>query len=170
MGLMVAGGGAGSGQYKSLVPPLTSISQNGYKVSASSVYSSMTQDDVVKCFDGKTEDVVGSAEDYRDRMFLNASNTNQTITVELPQAKEARMIVVLYTSTAKYGVGRAKAISVSGSNDGARYTPLTGYAPYNCGSVFMRSEVDTTKYKYYKIDLTRESEYIGIIEVILLGK
>lgn len=53
---------------------------------------------------------------------------------------------------------------------GARYTPLTGYAPYNCGSVFMRSEVDTTKYKYYKIDMTRESEFIGIIEVILLGK
>ncbi|WP_303917151.1 hypothetical protein [Subdoligranulum variabile] len=170
MGLTSVGGGTGGGQYKNLVPPLTSTSKNGYKVSASSVYSSMTQDDVVKCFDRKTEDAVWNVDDYRDRIFLNYRNTNQTITVELPQAKEARMIVVLYTSTFKDGVGRAKAISVSGSNDGARYTPLTGYAPYNCGSVFMRSEVDTTKYKYYKIDMTRESEYIGIIEVMLLGK
>lgn len=170
MGLASVGSGAGSGQYKNLVPPMASVSQNGYKISASSVYSSMTQDDVVKCFDGKTEDAVWGVDDYLDRMFVNAANTNQTITVELPQAKEARMIVVLYTSTGKSGVGRAEAISVSGSNDGAKYTPLTGYAPYNCGSVFMRSEVDTTKYKYYKIDLTRESEFIGIIEIMLLGK
>lgn len=170
MGLASVGSGIGSGQYKNLVPVLTLTSQNGYKVSASSVYSTMSQEDVVKCFDGKTEDAVWGIDDYRDRMFVNAANTNQTITIELPQAKEARMVVVLYTSTGKNGVGRAESISVSGSNDGSRYTPLTGYAPYNCGSVFMRSEVDTTKYKYYKIDMTRESEFIGIIEIMLLGK
>lgn len=170
MGLMSVGG-TGGGQYKNLVPPLTSTSQNGYKVSASSVYSLMTQDDVVKAFDGETDGASwGIGSDYQDRIFINQSNTNQSITVELPQAKEVRMVVVLYPEVVRDGIGGAASISVSGSNNGNTYTPLDGYTPAYSSSVYVRSKADTTKYKYYKIDMTRESEYIGIIEVMLLGK
>ncbi|WP_295339940.1 discoidin domain-containing protein [uncultured Subdoligranulum sp.] len=166
MGLMSVGG-TGGGQYKNLVPPLTSTSQNGYKVTASSYR--YTENDVVKAFDGETDNAAwGIGSDYTDRIFVNSSNTNQSITVELPQAKEVRMVVILYTSPARQGVGRAASISVSGSNDGSRYTPLDGAAATT--GVFMRSKGDTTKYKYYKIDMTRESEFIGIIELMLLGK
>lgn len=169
MGLMSVGGGVGSGLYKNLVPPMTSTSQNGYKISASSYRNS--ENDVVKAFDGKTDGASwGIGSDYEDRIFVNQSNTNQSITVELPQAKEVRMVVVLYPELDRQGVGRSGTISVSGSNNGSTYTPLDGYMPILNSSVFMRSQADTTKYKYYKLDFTRENEYIGIIEVILLGK
>lgn len=168
MGLMSVGG-TGGGQYKNLVPPLTSTSQNGYKVTASSYR--YTENDVVKAFDGETDGASwGIGSDYADRIFLNKSNTNQSITVEFPQAKEVRMVVVLYVEIGRQGVGRAASISVSGSNDGSMYTPLDGYMPTDSSSVYVRSKADTTKYKYYKIDMTRESEFIGIIEVMLLGK
>lgn len=171
MGLMSVGGGTGSGQYKNLVPPLTSVSQNGYKVSASSIYSGQTAGDVVICFDGKTDSASwGVGSDYIEKIFLSKSNTNQSITVELPQERELRMAVVLYPEIGRLGVGRAASISVSGSNDGSMYTDLSGYMPTDSSSVFMRNAADTTKYKYYKIDMTRESEFIGIIEVMLLGK
>lgn len=168
MGLMSVGGG-GSGQYKNLVPPLTAISQNGYKVSASSYR--YTENDVVKAFDGETDGASwGIGSDYIDRIFVNKPNTDQSITVEFPQAKEVRMVVVLYPEIGRQGVGRAETISVSGSNNGSTYTPLDGYMPTLSSSVFMRNEADTTKYKYYKLDFTRESEFIGIIEIMLLGK
>ncbi len=167
MGLMSVGG-TGSGQYKNLVPPLTSISQNGYKVTASSYR--YTENDVVKAFDGETDGASWGLDDYQERIFVNKSNENQSITVELPQAKELRMVVVIYPEIGRQGVGRAASISVSGSNDGSMYTPLDGYMPTNSSSVYVRSKADTTKYKYYKIDMTRESEFIGIIEVMLLGK
>lgn len=169
MGLMSVGSSVGSGQYKNLVPPLTSISQNGYKVTASSYR--YTENDVVKAFNGETDGASwGIGSDYEDRIFVNQSNTNQSITVELPQAKEVRMVVVLYPEIGRNGVGRAASISVSGSNNGNTYTPLDGYMPTVSSSVFMRNKADTTKYKYYKIDMTRESEFIGIIELMLLGK
>lgn len=168
MGLMSVGGGAGGGQYKNLVPPLTAISQNGYKVSASSYR--YTENDVVKAFDGETDGASWGLDDYQERIFINKSNENQSITVELPQAKELRMVVVIYPEIGRQGVGRAASISVSGSNNGRSYTPLSGYMPTDSSSVFMRNEADTSKYKYYKIDLTRESECIGIIEIMLLGK
>lgn len=168
MGLASVGGGAGSGQYKNLVPPMTSISQDGYKLSASSYRYEET--DVVKAFDGETDGASWGVDDYRERIFINKSNENQSITVELPQAKELRMVVVLYPEIGGQGVGRAETISVSGSNNGSTYTPLDGYMPTLSSSVFMRNEADTTKYKYYKLDFTRESEFIGIIEIMLLGK
>lgn len=159
-------GGTGGGQYKNLVPPLTSVSQNGYTVSATSVYPHQTPNDVVICFDGKTNDVSWSP--GSDKIFLNKQYTNQTITVELPQAKNVRMVVIVYPSVASFGVGKAKTVSVSGSNDGIDYTPLTGAAA--TPSVFMRNDADTVKYRYYKIYMTRENEYIGIIEIMLFGK
>lgn len=168
MGLMSVGG-TGGGQYKNLVPPLTSTSQNGYKVSASSVNPSMTQDDVVKCFDGKTKDASwGVGSDFRDLIFPTESNSNQTITVELPQPKDLRLVVAVYPSTAKYGVGAANSISVRASTDGSYYTPLNGHS--STAGVFVRNDDDVAKYKYYKISMTRLYEYIGIIELMLLGK
>lgn len=169
MGLASVGGGAGSGQYKNLVPLMTSVSQNGYKISASSYR--YTETDVVKAFNGETDGASwGIGSDYEDRIFINQSNTNQSITVELPQAKELRMVVVLYPEIGRQGAGKAKTISVSGSNNGSTYTPLDGYMPTDSSSVFMRNKADTTKYKYYKLDFTRETEFIGIIEIMLLGK
>ena len=167
MGLMSVGG-TGGGQYKNLVPPMTSVSQNGYKISASSCR--YTETDVVKAFDGETDSASwGIGSDYSERIFVNKSRTNQSITVELPQAKEVRMVVVLYASPARQGVGSAESISVSGSNNGSTYTPLDGAAATS--GVFMRNEADTAKYKYYKIDITyRDYEFIGIIEIMLLGK
>ena len=168
MGLMSAGSGVGSGQYKNLVPPMTSVSQNGYKISASSYR--YTDTDVVNAFDGETDGASWGLDDYQERIFISKSNTNQSITVELPQAKEVRMVVIIYPEIGRQGVGRAASISVSGSNNGSTYTPLDGYMPTASSSVFMRNKADTTKYKYYKIDMTRESEFIGIIEIMLLGK
>lgn len=168
MGLMSVGGGV-SGQYKNLVPILTSPSQNGYKVSASSIGNSMTKNDVIKCFDGKTKDASwGVGSDYRDLILPTKSNSNQTITVELPQPKDLRLVVAVYPSTANQGVGSAKSISVSASTDGSYYTSLNGHS--STAGVFVRNDDDVAKYKYYKISMTRLYEYIGIIELILLGK
>lgn len=156
-------------QYTNLVPPLSSPSQNGYKVSASSIYGSQTADSVVLCFDGNTTNVVpGESSDWNKKIFLSASNSDQTIKIELPSAKEFRMLAVVYPEPGGYGVNHAAPIAVSGSNDGSTYTPLTGVSiPY---SLFVRDENETTPYKYYKIDMKRSSQYIGILELILLGK
>lgn len=169
MGLMSVGSSVGSGQYKNLIPVLTSVSQNGYKVSASSVNPAYPPENVIICFDGNTEDTAwGLGDDFRERIFINKSNTGQSITIELPQAKDVRMVVAIYPATARQGVGCAASIAVSGSNDGKQYTSLGGAAATS--SVFMRSKEDTVKYRYYKIDMTRQYEYIGIIELMLLGK
>lgn len=168
MGLMSVGGG-GSGQYKNLIPVLTSVSQNGYKVSASSVNPNYPPENVIICFDGNTEDTAwGLGDDFRERIFTSASGTNETITIELPQAKDVRMVIAVYPATARQGVGSAATITVSGSNNGEQYVPLGGAAATS--SVFMRSKEDTVKYRYYKIDMTRQYEFIGIIELMLLGK
>lgn len=155
-------------QYTNLVPPLSSPSQNGYKVSASSIYSSQTADDVVLCFDGNTNNVVPGEADWTKKIFLSASNTDQTITIELPSAKELRMVAGVFAQPAYYGVSIPKSIAVSGSNDGTYYTPLTGASVPYC--LFVRDVSETTPYKYYKVSLVRSSEFIGLIELILLGK
>ncbi len=57
---------------------------------------------------------------------------------------------------------------VSGSNDGVVYTPLNGTAAPP--TVFVRNQDDRTRYKYYRLDMTRYDEYIGIIEIFLFGR
>lgn len=169
MGLMSVGGaGLKKWQYTNLVPPLTSTSQDGYKVSASAHYGSQTADSVVMCFDGDTTNVIPGDENWTKKIFMGASNTDLTITVELPAAKELRVLVALYPEPGGYGVGHAEKITVSGSNNGSSYTKLSGVSqPYN---IFSRDPSDTIAYKYYKIDMTRSFQYIGITEIFLFGK
>ena len=168
MGLSNVGGSV-STQYRSLIPILKSVSQSGYRVSASSIYSQQSADDVVICFDGKTDDATWELTGVaREKIFIGASMSNQSITIELPTPKEVHMAVVIYPVTVAYGVGGAKTLSVSGSNDGAVYTPLNGTAatPW----VFVRNQADSARYKYYRLDMTRAYEYIGVIEIMLFGQ
>ena len=157
-----------------LIPAMSSNSQNGYIVS-------------VKAQSG-TNPVVGQAYNlfngnYHSYNYGQSSENfvhfgslqNGQIDIELPEAMEVHGAIVIGPNYESYGVQGPASAELYYSDNGTSYEKMEGCANIRNNAYGQLPMLDTSitaclraaKHRYYRVEVYREKEYVGVNAVIL---
>ena len=147
----------------SIVPVMSSNSQNGYVVSASSVYGDSGLHQPYTVFDGIIPS--GGSETYG---FATNNTVEGWLKIELPYKKVVECIDICPYIVTNAGI---KDFSFEGSNDDSEWDTLfTGVANSWVSGQYQKFSIDNEKaYKYYRLSFTTNygSNYTAIGELKL---
>lgn len=168
MSVAMMGAGSSVGNYTSLVPVMTSNSQNGYTVSASNYYSS-TEYPIWYAFDGNTIRGGWGEKSNGSTIFVGASSKNVDVDITFPRDTAVHGVKVIASTYTAGGVRQPASVSLSYCNESGSYVNvnINQIAIGASGTTDDTSLVDYPKSKKWRVTLVRLDEYIGLNQIIL---
>ncbi len=174
MALALMGPGGGNKIYKSLVPPMTSTSQNGYEISA---YNNGDGSNVVNAFDGNCK--VCNWLDWKSvggTIFWSKSNGDMNVTVKFPQATVVSGVIAIGPNYNNNGMIAPKSLALQYSDNGSSYTDvgtMGGILSNVKGTATTTEEYvkntvkNNTGHVYWRVQIYRSGEYATVNQIIL---
>lgn len=174
MALALMGPGGGSGTYKSLVPPMSSTSQDGYEISA---YNNGDGSNVINAFDGNCK--ICNWGDYTSiggTLFWSKSNGDMSVTVKFPKATVVSGVIAIGPNYNSYGMIAPKSLILQYSDNGSSYTTVgtMGGVLSNVKGTdtttdeYVKNVVKSnTGHVYWRVQIYRSGEYATVNQIIL---
>lgn len=167
-------GGGGSRTYKSLIPPMSSTSQNGYEISA---YNNGDDSNVVNAFDGNCK--ICNWTDYTSvggTLFWSKSNGDMSVTVKFPKATVVSGVIAIGPNYNDHGMIAPKSLILQYSDDGSSYVTVgtMGGVLSNVKGTsttadeYVKNTVkNNTGHVYWRVQIYRSGEYATVNQIIL---
>lgn len=167
-------GGGGSKMYKSLVPPMSSTSQDGYEISA---WNNGEGSTVVSAFDGNCK--ICNWLDYKSlggTLLWSRSDGDMAVTVKFPVATVVHGAIAIGPNYNDNGMIAPKSLILQYSDSGSSYTAvgtMGGVLSDVKGTTttaeeYVKNVVKNTQgHLYWRVYMYRSGEYATVNQVIL---
>lgn len=170
MSVAMMGAGGIVNNRASLVPSMTSNSQNGYTVSASNYYNNDSSlYPIWHAFDGNTIRGGWAEQANGSTLYVGASDRNVDVDITFPKEVSVHAVKVIASTYEAGGVRQPASASLSYCNKSGSYISvnINQIAAGKSGTTDDSAGVEYPKSKKWRVTLVRLGEYIGLNQILL---
>lgn len=153
---------------KSLIPVMSSNSQNGYTIAANTYYNE-SRFPLWHAFDGNT--ILGGFSDTTNgsTLYMGASNKDPIIDITFPKRVSVSGVLILASTSDASGVGSPRDYLLSYYDDstGAYKTQKFGVITGTSGTDYDVSDTLSVRSNKWRLTMYRKLEFVGVNQIIL---
>lgn len=158
----------GNTRRKSLIPAMSSNSQNGYTIAVDTYYDE-SRYPLWHAFDGNT--IIGGFGDTKNgsTLYFGASYKDPTIDITFPKLVSISGVLILTSTSEVAGVGPVRDYSLSYYDDNTgTYKPQKfGVIAGISGTEYDVSDTLSVRSNKWRLTLYRKTEFAGVNQIIL---